>query len=159
MTPSFPQLSPISPPWMNWSRGVLLPIGWYCCCHQFCSIAQSCQTCCNTWTAVNQASLSITNSRGLLKFMSIKSVMSPSPPAFNLSQHQGLSNESILPIRWPKYRSFSFSTSPSNESSGLTSFRINWFDLLAVRYTWLFVSWCDAHLSTFTEYAEILHRP
>ena len=57
----------------------------------------------------------------------------PSPPAFNLSQHQGLSNESILPIRWPKYWSFSFSISPSNEYSQLISFRIGLFDLLAVQ--------------------------
>ena len=59
--------------------------------------------------------------------------LSPSP--FNLSQHQGLSNESILPIRWPKYWSFSFSISPSNEYSGLISFRIYWLDLLAVQKT------------------------
>ena len=52
----------------------------------------------------------------------------PSPPAFNLSQHQGLSSESALRIRWPKYWSFSVSISPSNEYSGLISFRIDWFD-------------------------------
>ena len=60
---------------------------------------------------------------------------SPSPPAFNLSQHQGLSNESVLHIRWPKYWSFSFSISPSNEYSGLISFRMDWLDLLAVQGT------------------------
>ena len=60
---------------------------------------------------------------------------SPSPPAFNLSQHQGLSNESVLHIRWPKYWSFSFSISPSNEHSGLISFRMDWLDLLAVQGT------------------------
>ena len=60
---------------------------------------------------------------------------SPSPPAFNLSQHQGLSNESVLPIRWPKYWSFSFSISLSNEYSGLISFRIDRLDLLAVQGT------------------------
>ena len=60
---------------------------------------------------------------------------SPSPPTFNLCQHQGLSSESALPIRWPKYWSFSFSISPSNEYSGLISFRIEWFDLLAVQGT------------------------
>ena len=54
---------------------------------------------------------------------------SPSPFAFNLSQHQGLSKELALCIRWPKYWSFSFSISPSNEYSGLISFRIDWFDL------------------------------
>ena len=56
---------------------------------------------------------------------------SPSPPAFNLSQHQGfLKNESVLHITWPNYWSFSFSISPSNEYSGLIFFRIDWFDLL-----------------------------
>ena len=59
---------------------------------------------------------------------------SPSPPAFNLSQ-QVFSNESVLCIRWPKYWSFSFSISPSNEYSGLISFRIDWLDLLAVQGT------------------------
>ena len=58
-----------------------------------------------------------------------------SPPAFNLSQHQGLSSESALLIKWPKYWSFSFSISPSNKYSGLTSFWIDWFDLLAVQET------------------------
>ena len=60
-------------------------------------------------------------------------LLSPSPPIFNLSQHQGLSNESVLHIRWPKYGSFSIS--PSNENSGLISFRIEWFDLLSVQGT------------------------
>ena len=60
---------------------------------------------------------------------------SPSPPAPNPSQHQGLSNESTLHIRWPKYWSFSLSISPSNEHSGLISFRMDWMDLLAVQGT------------------------
>ena len=60
---------------------------------------------------------------------------SPSPPAFNLSQHQVFSNESVLCIRCSKYWSFSFSTSPSNEYSGLISFRMDWLDLLAVQGT------------------------
>ena len=60
---------------------------------------------------------------------------SPSLPAFNLSQHQVFSNESILHIRWPEYWSFSFSISPSNEYSGLISFRIDWLDLLASQGT------------------------
>ena len=60
---------------------------------------------------------------------------SPSPPAFNLYQHQGLSNESVLCIRWPKYWSFSLSISPSNEYSELISFRIDWFDFLSVQGT------------------------
>ena len=58
-----------------------------------------------------------------------------SPPAFNLSQHHGLFQESVLHIRWPKYWSFSFSISPSNEYSGLISFRMDWLILLAVRET------------------------
>ena len=60
---------------------------------------------------------------------------SPYPPAFNLSQHQGFSNESVLRIRWPKYWSFSFSISSSDEYSGLISFRMDWLDLLAVQGT------------------------
>ena len=96
------------------------------------------------WTAAPQASLSITNSWSLLKLMSIESVM-PSkylilcrplllPPSIFPSIGV-FSNESVLHIRWPKYWSFSFSISPSNEHSGLISFRIYWFYLLAVRGT------------------------
>ena len=59
----------------------------------------------------------------------------PSPPTFNLSQHQSLSNESVFCIRWPKYWSFSFSINPSNDYSELISFRMDWFDLLAVQET------------------------
>ena len=58
-----------------------------------------------------------------------------SPPAFHLSQHEGFSSESVLHMRWPKYWSFSFSISPSNEYSGLISLMIDWFDLLAVQGT------------------------
>ena len=57
-------------------------------------------------------------------------LLSPSPPAFNLSQHQIFSHESVLFLRWPKYWSFSFDISPSSEYSGLISFRMDWFDLL-----------------------------
>ena len=60
---------------------------------------------------------------------------SPSPPAFNLSQHQGLFQKSVLCTRWPKYWSFSFSINPSNEYSGLIFFRMDWLDLLAVQGT------------------------
>ena len=60
---------------------------------------------------------------------------SPSPPIFNLSQHQGLPNDSAHPIRWPKYWNFSFNISPSKEHSGLISFRMYWLDLLAVQGT------------------------
>ena len=89
-------------------------------------------------TAACQASLSITNPRSLLKLMSIESVMTSShlilyyPLLFLPSifpSIRGFSNESVLCIRWPKYWSFSFSISPSNEYSGLISFKIDWFDL------------------------------
>ena len=62
-------------------------------------------------------------------------LLSPSPPVLNLSQHQVFSNESALPIRWPKYWSFSFNISPSNEHPGLISFRMDWLDPLAVQGT------------------------
>ena len=94
------------------------------------------------WTAARQASLSITNSWSFLKLMSIKSVMPSNyliicrpillPPSI-LPSIRVFSNESVLRIRWTKYWSFSFSISPANEYSGLISFRINWFDLLAVQ--------------------------
>ena len=96
------------------------------------------------WTAACQASLSITNSRSLLKLMSIESVMPSNhlilcPPLLLLPSIfpsiRVFSNESVLPIRWPKYWSFSFSISPSNEYSGLISFRMDWLDLLAVQET------------------------
>ena len=86
-------------------------------------------------TAAHQASLSITNSQSLLKLMSIEPshpLWSSSPLAFNLSQHQGLFQWD-LHIRWPKYCSCSFSIGPSNEYLGLISFRIYWFDFLAVQ--------------------------
>ena len=94
------------------------------------------------WTAARQASLSITSSQSFLKLMLIQSVM---PSNHLILCHPLLllpsicpsirvfSNESVLRIRWPKYWSFSFSTSPSNEYSGLISSRIDWFDLLAVQ--------------------------
>ena len=95
------------------------------------------------WTAAHQASLSIANSRSLLKLMSIESVM-PSNHLFLcrpllllpsiFSSIRVFFNESCLCIRWPKYWSFSFSISPSDEYSGLI-FRIDWFDLLAVQGT------------------------
>ena len=94
------------------------------------------------WTAARQASLSITNSQSLLKLMSIKLVM----PSNHLILCRPLlllpsifpsirvfSNESVLRIRWPKYWSFSFSVSPSNEYSGPISFRMDWFDFLAIQ--------------------------
>ena len=96
------------------------------------------------WTVAHQAFLSITSSRSLLKLMFIESVM----PSNHLILCRPLlllpsifpsirvfSNESVLHIRWPKYWSFSFSVSPSNEYSGLISFRMDWLDLLAVQGT------------------------
>ena len=96
------------------------------------------------WTAACQASLSITNSRSLLKLMSIKSVMASNhlilcrpllllPSIF--PSIRVFPKESVLCIRWPKDLSFSFSISPSNEYLGLISFRIHWFDILAVQGT------------------------
>ena len=97
-----------------------------------------------SWTAAHQASLSITNSWGLFKLMLIESVM---PSNHLILCHPLLllpsifpsirvfSNESVLPIRWLKYWSFSFSISPSNEYSGLISFRMDWLDLLHVQGT------------------------
>ena len=96
------------------------------------------------WTAARQASLSITNSQSLLKLMSIESVMPashlilclpllllpPIPPSTKVFY-----NESTLRMRWPKYWSFSFSISPSNEHPGLISFRMDWLDPLAVQGT------------------------
>ena len=92
-----------------------------------------------SWTTKRQASLSITNSQSLLKLMSIKLVMPSNhlilchplllPPSI-FPNIRGISNESVLHIRWPKYQGFSIS--PSNEYSGLISFRMDWLDLLAV---------------------------
>ena len=96
------------------------------------------------WTEAHQASLSFTLSQSLRKLMSIKSMMPSNhlilccpllllPSIF--PSIRVLSNESALRIRWPKYWSFSFSISPSNEYSGLISFRMDWLDLLAVQGT------------------------
>ena len=106
-------------------------------------VAQSCLTA-TPWSVGCQASLSITNSRSLLKLMSIVSVM----PSNHLILYCPLlllpsifpsirifSSESVLRIRWPEYWSFSFNISPSSEYSGLISFRMDWLDLLAVQGT------------------------
>ena len=111
---------------------------------QLSSVAQSCPT---LWDPMgcstpgphcpSPAPIVYSNSRPLSRWChpTISSSIIPSPPAFNLSQHQGLSNESVLHISWPKYWSFSFSISPSNEYSGLISFRMDWLDLLAIQET------------------------
>ena len=108
------------------------------------------------WTTARQASLSITNSQSLLKLMSIESVI----PSNHLILCRPLfltpsifpsirvfSNKSVLYIRWPKYWSFNLNISPSNEYSGLISFRIDWFDLLAKTH---FLS-LSSHLSILDE--------
>ena len=106
-----------------------------------CSVVSDSAT---SWPAARQAYLSITNSRTFLKLMSIKSVMPSNhlilchPLLFLPSIFPSIrvfSNESVLRIRWPKYWSFGFSISPSNEESELISFRIDWLDLLAVQGT------------------------
>ena len=111
---------------------------------QFSSVAQLCLTLCNSLNAACQASLSITNSWSLPKLMSIESVMPSNhlilcrpllllPSVF--PNIRVFSNQSALHIRWPKYWSFSFSISPSNEYPGLISFRTDWLDLLAIQGT------------------------
>ena len=95
----------------------------------------------NPWTAARQTSLSFTISQSLLKLMSIESMMPsnhlilccPLPSVF--PSIRVFSSESALCIRWPKYWSFSFSISPSNEYPGLISFRVDWYDLFAVHGT------------------------
>ena len=96
------------------------------------------------WTAAHQAFLSITNSQSLLKLMSIELVMPSNHlilclpillPRSIFPSIRVFSSESVLHIRWPKYWSFSFSISPSNEYSGLISFRMEWLALLAVQWT------------------------
>ena len=123
-----------------------------------------------SWTAACQASLFISNSRSLLKLMSIESVMPPNhlilcrshlflPSIF--PSIRVFSNESVFHIRWPKFWSFSFIISPSNEYSGLISFRMDWLDLRAVQGTLksllqhhslkasvLQCSWSNSHIHT-----------
>ena len=110
---------------------------------QFSSIAQSRPTLCDPMDYRKQASLSITNSRSLLKLMSIKLVIPsnhlilcrPLLPPSIFPSIRVFSNESVLPFRWPRFWSFSFSIRPSNEYSGLISFRMDQLDLLAVQGT------------------------
>ena len=115
---------------------------------QYCSFLSSVQSLSRVrlfatpWTTACQASLPITNSQSLLKLMSIESVISSShlilchPLLFLPSVFPSIkvfSKESVLCIRWPKYWSFSFNISPSNDYSGLISFRIDWLDLFVVQ--------------------------
>ena len=126
------------------------------------------------WTAVCQASLSITSSRSLHKLMSIESVMPSNHlilccslllPSWIFPSTRDFSNESVVRIRWPKHWNFSFSISPSNEFSGLISFGMDWLDVLAVQGTlkslhqhhsskasilWRSVSlWFNSHIHTW----------
>ena len=107
----------------------------------FCSVAKLRELYVTSWAEAHQTSLFSTLSQSLLKFMSIKSLMSSNhlilccpllPPALNLSQHQGLFQCVASSHQVSKYWSLSFSISPSSEYSGLISFRIGWFDLLAL---------------------------
>ena len=129
---------------------------------QFCSVTQSCPTLCDPMNRSTQASLSITNTRSLPKPMSIESVM----PCNHLIFYHPLlllpsifpsirvfSNESALHMRWPKYWSFSFNISPSNEHPALISFRMDWLDLLAVQGT------LKSLLQHHSSKASILWRP
>ena len=145
--------------------------------HRFGSVSQLCLTLCNPWTAAPQASLSITNSRSLLKLMSIESVMPSNhlilcrplllPSVFPSTRV--FSNESILCIRWPKSWSFSFSISPSNGYFGLISFRMDRFDLLVVQGTLksllqhhsskASILWCSALWSTCRIHTRLLEKP
>ena len=111
---------------------------------QFSSSLSCVQPFATPWTAAHQASLSITNFQSSPKPMSIELVMPSNHLILCCPLHllpsifpniRVFSNESVLRIRWPKYWSFSFSISPSNEYLGLISFRIDWFDLLAVQGT------------------------
>ena len=114
------------------------------------------------WTAAHQASLSITNSQSLLKLMSIEAVMPSNHlilchplflPPLIFPSIRVFSNKSVLYIRWPKYWSFSFSISPSSEYSELISFRIDWFDLLAIQGTLsIILLYFSVHIVTFTLY-------
>ena len=127
----------------------------------FSSVAQLCLTLCNPMDCSMPASLSITNSQSLLKLMSTEPEMSSNhlilchpllllPSIF--PSITVFSSESVLHIRWPKYWSFSFSISPSNEYSGLISFRIDWVDLLAVQGT------LKSFLQHHSSKASVLHH-
>ena len=114
-----------------------------CCCCCYCLVTQACPTLCDPVDCSTPGPLAITSSRSPPKPMSIESMMPynhlilchPLLPISIFPSIRVFSNESALRIRWPKYWSFSFSISPSNEYSGLISFRMDWLDLLAVQGT------------------------
>ena len=143
-------------------KGTIIHCWWEFSSVRFSSVAQSCPTLATPWTAALQASLSFTNSRSLLNLMPIASVMPsnyliPCCPLFLLPSIfpsiRVFTNESVLCIRWPKYWSFSFSISPSNEYSGLISFRMDWLDVLAVQGT------LESLLQHHSSKASILYSP
>ena len=131
-----------------WSLSTLLCSGWLGITGIFVAVVQSLSCVwffATPWTAAHQASLSFTISRSVLKLMSTESMMPSNhlilcqrllPLPSNFPSIRVFSNESALHIRWPKY--WSFSISPSNEYSGMISFRIDWFDLPAVRLSRVF---------------------
>ena len=131
----YPGISLLSPPTVHLKLS-------QCCQSAISSVAQSSPALLTPWTAAHQSSLSITNSRSLLKLTSIETVMLSNylilchplllPPS-TFPNIKVFSIESVLHIRWPKYWSFSFSIRPSNEYSGLIPFRTDWLDLLAVK--------------------------
>ena len=137
-----PQQSWEASPYLGFEKGIRALWLWY----QFTSVQSlsRVQLFATPGTAARQASLSITNSWSLLKLMSIDSVMPSNhlilcsplllPPSI-FPSIRVFSNESVLHIRWPKYCSCSYSISPSNEYSGLISFRMDWLDHLAVQGT------------------------
>ena len=120
------------------------------------------------WSAARQASLSITNSWNLLKFMSTESVMPSNhhslchplllPPSIFPSLGV-FSSESVLHIRWPEHWSFSFSISPSNEYSRLVSFRIDWLDLLAAQGTLNSLLQHHSSKASILQYSSFLYSP
>ena len=134
---------PESPCWISWQRKIRINVKFRICLSSVQSLSHV-WLFASLWTVARQASLSFTNARSLLKLMSIELVMPSNhlvlccPLLFLPSIFPSIrvfSRESVLHIRWPKYWSFNFSISPSNDYSGLISFRMEWFDFLAAQGT------------------------
>ena len=131
---SYPQIQPVT-------------VMWYCEKWKWNSLSRV-WLFATQWTVAHQSSLSITNSQSLLKLTSVESAMPSNHlilclplllPSLTFPTIKVFSNESVLRIRWPKYWSFNFSISLSNEQSGLISFRTDWLDLLAIQGTLRFL--------------------